>query len=286
MEWVDQDRSARVWAAIKAVADGEGASLSLRHAVMACAQVLSAMGAGLSMTTRDGEILEPLLATDPAVGELDELQFSLGEGPSGEANALGVPVLETNLAGVAAGHRWPAFASAGVERGVRGTFAFPVGAGAAKLGVLSVYRRLAGPLDADQVKDALVFADAVFVLALDHRHGLSADLDGVIEAAFTARRAEVHQAAGRIAAQQRIGVTDALALLRAHAYSSGLALHRIATEVMAGRLRLESDYDGASVPGDGHIVAPPTDQGATGPAGTSGPKEIGSPHADTEQEED
>jgi hypothetical protein len=283
---VDQDRSARVWAAIRAVADGEGEPPLLRHVVMACAQVLSAMGTGLSMT-RDGGILEPLLATDLGVGELDELQFSLGEGPSGEAIASGAPVLEANLAGVAAGHRWPAFASAAVERGVRGTFAFPVGAGAAKLGVLTVYRRQAGPLDADQLRDALVFADATFVLALDQRRGLSADLDGVIEAAFTARRAEVHQAAGRIAAQQSIGVTDALALLRAHAYSSGLALHRIATDVMAGRLLLESDHDGAPVRGDDRKIVPPaTHRGAAGPAEASGPEDIGLPQADTEQEED
>ncbi len=204
---------------------------------------MSAMGAGLSMT-RDGGVLEPLLATDPVVGELDELQVALGEGPSCDALAFGAPVLESDLAGVAAGSRWPAFASAGAELGVRGVFAFPVGAGAARLGVLSVYRQQAGPLNRDQATDGLVFADAVFVLSLDHRHGISADLDEVIETAFTARRAEVHQAAGLVAAQQSITVTNALARLRAHAYSSGLPLHRIAADVMAGSLHLESDHDG------------------------------------------
>ncbi len=204
---------------------------------------MSAMGAGLSMT-RDGGVLEPLLATDPMVGELDELQCSLGEGPSCDAIALGAPVLEADLAGLAAGRRWPAFATAGAERGVRGVFAFPVGAGAARVGVLSVYRQQAGPLPSGQATDALVFADAVFVLSLDHRHGISADLDEVIETAFSARRAEVHQAAGRVAAQQSISVTNALARLRAHAYSSGVPLHRIAAAVMAGSLRLEGDHDG------------------------------------------
>jgi hypothetical protein len=116
------------------------------------------------------------------------------------------------------------------------------------VGVLSVYRREAGPLRPEQATDGLVFADAVFVLSLDHRHGISADLDEVIETAFTARRAEVHQAAGRVAAQQRISVTNALARLRAHAYSSGLPLHRIAADVMAGSLRLENDHDGQIVP--------------------------------------
>jgi hypothetical protein len=201
------------------------------------------MGAGLSMT-RDGGVLEPLLATDPAVGELDELQCALGEGPNCDAIAHGAPVLETDLAGLAAGRRWPVFAAAGAELGVRGVFAFPVGAGAARVGVLSVYRQQAGPLRSDQATDGLVFADAMFVLSLDHRHGISADLDEVIETAFTARRAEVHQAAGRLAAQQSISVTNALARLRAHAYSSGLPLHSIAADVMAGSLRLESDHDG------------------------------------------
>jgi hypothetical protein len=271
---VDQNRSARVWGAIRAVAGREDASLSLRHAVAACAQAMSAMGAGLSMT-RDGGVLEPLLATDPDVGELEELQFALGQGPSCDAIALGAPVLETDLAGVAAGRRWPAFASAGAERGVRGVFAFPVSAGAARLGVLSIYRQQGGPLEPDQVTDGLVFADAVFVLSLDHRHGISADLNEVIETAFTARRAEVHQAAGLVAAQQRIPVTNALALLRAHAYSSGLPLHRIATDVMAGSLLLASNHNG-------QIVPPRNDDGSS----ASDHGETDSPHTDLDQEEE
>ena len=258
-EWVDHDRSARVWGTIRAVADGNGASPTLLHAVTACAEVLSAIGAGLAITGDSG-VLEPLLASDPEAGELEELQFALGEGPGRDAIRTDAPVLESDLAGVAAGQRWPAFAAAGAERGVRGTFAFPIGAGAAKVGVLSVYRRQAGPLRSGQLADALVFADAVFVLTLDHRRGLSADLDAMIEVAFTARRAEVHQAAGRIAAQQSISVTDAFALLRAHAYSSGRSLQEVATDVMAGRLRLENDQNGTA--------------------------ELGPEHAETEEEED
>jgi hypothetical protein len=247
MERVNHDRSARVWGAIRAVTDGNGTGPSLQHAVTACAQALSAAGAGLAMT-RSGGLLEPLLASDPVIGELDELQFELGEGPSCEAAGTNAPILEADLAGVAAGYRWPAFATAGTGRGVRGVFAFPVSAGAAKLGVLTVYRRERGPLKSDQVADALVFADAVFVLALDDRQGVSADLDEVIETAFTARRAEVHQAAGRLASQHGISVTDALVRLRAHAFSSGQSLHTVATDVMADRIRLDCD---PAPPGNG-----------------------------------
>lgn len=245
--WMDHDRSARVWGAIRAVAAADGVAPSLAHAVFACTQALSAAGAGLAMA-RDRGLLEPVLATAPEIGELDELQFELGEGPSGEAVATGTPVLEPDLPGIAAGRRWPAFAAAGTDRGIRGVFAFPVAAGAAKVGVLTVYRREPGPLVRAQLDDALVFADAVFVLALDHRQGISADLDELIDAAFTARRAEVHQAAGRVAAQQRISVTDALSRLRAHAYSSGLSLHKVAVDVMADRLHLDGDHPPGSGP--------------------------------------
>ena len=239
-DWVDHERSARVWGAIRSVGDGDGPAPSLAHAVLACGQALSAAGAGLAMTRGYG-LPEPVFATDPAISELDELQFELGDGPSSTAVETGAPVLEPDLSGAEAGRRWPAFAAAGADRGIRGVFAFPVAAGAAKVGVLTVYRREPGPLQAEQLADGLVFADAVFVLALDHHQGINADLDEVIEAAFSARRAEVHQAAGRLASQQRISVTDALARLRAHAYSNGLSLHTVAVDVMADRLHLNHD---------------------------------------------
>ncbi|TCC37666.1 ANTAR domain-containing protein [Kribbella speibonae] len=258
-DWVDHDRSARVWGAIRAVADGDGTAPSLQHAVSACVQALSATGAGLAMT-RNGDLLEPLLSTAPEMGELDELQFELGEGPSGDAVAAGTPVFEADLAGVEAGRRWPAFAAAGADRGVRGAFAFPVAAGAAKIGILTVYRKEPGSLRDSQVLDALVFADAIFVLALDHRQGVSADLDEVIEIAFTARRAEVHQAAGRLASQHGISVTDALARLRAHAYTDGVSLHHVATDVMEGRLQLDQDVaPGGDPPGGGPAATDPED---------------------------
>lgn len=241
-EWVDHDRGARVWGAIDAAAKSAGASPALLYAVIACAQALDAMGAGLSMQ-RNGQLLEPLLATDVQTAELEELQATLGEGPTGDVVATGAPVLRADLSELSAGQRWPAFSAAATARGVHGLFAFPVGAGAARLGVLSVYREQAGPLRPEQLQDALMFADAVFVLALDHRHGLSTDLNDVIDAAFSARRAEVHQAAGVVAAQQRIDVADALSRLRAYAYSRERPLHEIAVEVMAGRLVLESDRD-------------------------------------------
>ncbi|MFF0268506.1 ANTAR domain-containing protein [Kribbella sp. NPDC004536] len=253
---MDLDRSARVWGAIKTAAHDDGTSPTLLHAVRACAAALTAVGAGVALT-RNGGLWEPLVASSPEATELDELQFTLGEGPSDDAVANGTPVLESDLSGFGAGRRWPAFAAGATERDVGAAFAFPVGVGAARVGVLTVYRRERGPLSAELLQDALVYADAVLVLALDDRSGISTDADQLIAAAFSARRAEVHQAAGVVAAQLAISVTDALARLRAHAYSSGLSLQEVAAETMAGHLRLETDE-----------------------------RETGSQHAELDQEED
>lgn len=153
--------------------------------------------------------------------------------------------------------------------------------------MLSVYRHRAGSLRPDEVQDALVFADAVFVLALDQRGGVSADLREVIDAAFIARRAEVHQAAGLIAAQQNISVTDALARLRAFAYRKGDPLHEIAVEVMAGRLRLMGDRDDGDGSGVGdRTVRPPIGPETSVAEEPTDPQEAGSQHAETKQEDE
>ncbi|WP_427893825.1 GAF and ANTAR domain-containing protein [Kribbella sp. GL6] len=229
---------------------------SLQHVVHACASALSAAGAGFAMT-RGGGVWEPLFSSGPAATELDELQFTLGEGPSAEAVTSGAPILEPDLSGTGADRRWPVFAAGATERGIGAAFAFPVGFGAAQVGVLTVYRHERGALPAELLQDALVYADALLVLTLDHRSGIVTDADQLIEATFSARRAKVHQAVGVVAAQLAVSITDAFARLRAHAYSSGQSLQTVAADVMAGRLRLEADT-----------------------------KETGSQHAELEQEDD
>jgi hypothetical protein len=127
---VDQAGRDRVWAAISARARQEGMPVSLRHAVIACADSLASAGAGLVMA-RNGTPREPLLASSAITEELEELQFVLGQGPYMDAVAGHEPVLVADLAAPDAYNRWPVFAPAAVERGVQAMFAFPVAAGAA-----------------------------------------------------------------------------------------------------------------------------------------------------------
>jgi hypothetical protein len=256
---LDEAGRQRVWAAISARAQLEGKAVSVRHAVLACADLLAATGAGLAMARNDAP-REPLLASSAITAELEELQFLLGQGPGMDAVAGNGPVLVSDLAEPDSQGRWPVFAPAAVERGVRAMFAFPVAAGAAFIGVLDVYRTSAGPLDQQELADALRFADAVLLLALDSRGGIASDLSDLLDTELSARRAHVHQATGMVAAQLEVPVTDALAALRAYAFTSGRLLGEVATEVLARRIRLSPDA-GNGPPGPVHRADSLSDDG-------------------------
>jgi len=260
---VTTDRTARVWAAIHACALRRGERASVRHACVACAGSMGALGAGLTML-RSGNLREPVYATGSKCQDLEELQFTLGEGPGVDALDAGGPVLVPDLTSGSAERQWPAFAPASAACGARAVFAIPVAAGAVHLGVLDVYRAERGLPAGEELAAALIFADAVMVLAIDGRGGVAAGLEEMIEVSFAERRAHVHQAAGMVAAQLDATITDALARLRAHAYLLDRRLGEVADDVVARRLRFGPDGanggndgrggDGRGPPSDGDGV--------------------------------
>lgn len=228
------DRAIGVWLSITARARSDGTAVGVGHAVTACAEAIGA-GAVLSMST-SGNSHEPVFATDPRSDEMEDLQVTLGQGPSAEViDGLG-PVLEGELAGAHAQRRWPEFAPVAVARGVAAVFAVPVGAGAARLGALSLYRDWAGPLSRDQFNALLLYADAVLMLALDERGGLAPGTVDLVQDGFTERRAEVHQAAGMVSVQLGVSLTDALVAMRARAYAEDRTISQVAADVVARRL--------------------------------------------------
>jgi hypothetical protein len=202
---------------------------------------VAAEGAGVSMA-RDGGLREPLFATDPASDELQELQFTLGQGPCMEAMSGQGAVLVADVSRVDSQRRWPLFAPAAADQGVRGMFSFPVQSGAIRFGVLDVYRRDPGSLSADQLTDALLYADAVLVLALDGHRG-DGSMERLLDAEFVGRQAAVHQAAGMVSVQLGVSITDGLARLRGYAFGHDRRLGSVAADVVARRLRFRPDTD-------------------------------------------
>lgn len=215
----------------------------MRHVLEACAAAVDAAGCGLSMIGASGT-REPVLAIGDHSDELEELQFTLGQGPGIDAASGAGPVLVPDLAGHEAVRRWPVFAPAAVHHGVRALFALPVAAGAARIGVLDVYRAAPGDLGAKRLTTALAYADAVLVLVLDERGQVAGGSAREGRDLLPERRAEVHQAAGMVSVQLGVGVGEALVRLRAYAYVHDRRLADVAADVVARRLRFVPDGHG------------------------------------------
>jgi hypothetical protein len=211
----------------------------LRRLCAAAARTLPASGVGVSMISEDG-MRGVAAASDPVAETLEELQFALGEGPCIDAFASRRPVLEPDL-GTGGSARWLGYGSAARAQGAGAVFAFPLQVGAARLGVMDVYRASSGMLSQESLVQALTFAEVAVETLLDAQGkaviGQAAEgLDRALDSHYV-----IYQAQGMTMVDLGVPLADALARLRAHAYAHDRPLQDIARDVVAGRLRLQPD---------------------------------------------
>jgi GAF domain-containing protein len=166
---------------------------------------------------------------------LEDLQFTIGQGPGLDAVASGAPVLVADVREHAV--RWPGFVPGALELGVRAVFAFPLRIGAICVGVLTAHRAVPGPLADGQLADALGLAEAVSVLLLHRAPGEGMPVSGRVRP--ETHRAHVHQATGMISVQLEVSLAEALVRLRAYAYARNRAVAEVAGDVVARRLRFQ-----------------------------------------------
>ncbi len=208
-----------------------------------CADVTAVSGAGIMLIS--GEAPAGSVCSSNHVSALiEELQFTLGEGPCIDAYHQDRPVLEPDLADPVT-PRWVAFTPPAVEAGARAVFGFPLQVGAVQLGALNLYRDRPGPLSDDQYADALVLAGvaARAVLAIQAQAppgALAPELE--VEANF---RFVVHQASGMVAVQLGVGVGEALICLRAYAFANDRPVTEVAEDVVGRRLLFDEGGRGA-----------------------------------------
>lgn len=200
---------------------------------------LPAAGAGVSIIDGTG-FTGVVAASDQVTKSLEDLQFTLGEGPCLDAYASGSPVLQPDLEPSAA-TRWPAYSSAVHAHGVRAVFAVPLQIGAARLGVLDFYRRVPGQLSTPALKLAQAYADvAVDILVDGQAHAGAGRADRGLETAVHYRDI-VYQAQGMTMIALDVTLAEALVRLRAHAYAMGRPIAEVAADVVATRLHLPQD---------------------------------------------
>lgn len=203
----------------------------------ASADVLVVEAAGIMLVSRDGFYGSG--STEGGLSApLEDLQCTLGEGPGVDAYREHRAVLEPDLAHPRV-PRWLAFADAALDVGARAVFGFPLHAGAAYFGALSLYCAHPRTLSDEQHDDALLVAGIVGHAVLIAQAGaVNGELVGELAASCNLRLV-VHQAAGVTAAQLRIDVEEALLRLRAYAFAHERCLANVAAEVVAHGLRLE-----------------------------------------------
>lgn len=218
--------------------------------VAACSDAVDVTGVGLVLMTDAGPA-GTVAATDGPAARMEELQFSLGEGPCVDASRSGHPVLQPDL-GATGPSRWPGFAAGALEAGIRAVFALPLSVGGVRVGVLDLYRDTAGVLPRAELAEALSFADAATAVLLGLQELAPAELaatGGGEPAAVPVveDRAEVHQASGMVAVQAGVDLAQGLALLRARAYAGERSILAVSRDVVARSLSFVPGDHGADM---------------------------------------
>ena len=205
-------------------------------------------GAAVAVLTRRANTRELMYATDALATRLDELQYTLGEGPC----------LDAYLDDATQTSCWPTFATEATRLGVQSLYAFPIpipipNPGPRRpWGALEFYRRTAGSFTEPQHAAAVHAATAItarlhanweeyltrFRSPEEAIDAASTTGAGLHDAADPFTHSQIHVAAGMLADRLGVRPTDAVGRLRAHAYTTGRRLSTIAADVIAGRSTL------------------------------------------------
>ncbi len=230
---VPTDRVTRILARLASTGSATDAGTGRLCAVAAGVTEMS--GAGIMLMVGN-EPHTSVCTTGGVSALIEDLQYTLGEGPCVDAYRLGRPVLEPDL-GAPTEARWPAFARSAVAGGARAVFGFPMSVGTVRLGALNLYRDRPGPLTTEQHADAELVAAIAGRTLITMQTGADHGALGVELEAGSNLRLVVHQATGMVAEQLGITVTEALIRLRAHAFAKDRALTDVASDVVTGGFR-------------------------------------------------
>jgi hypothetical protein len=227
------DDSKRFWGVLSGADDHERPSLATL--CRGCVALLPVSGAAVSLMA-PANSQSVASAFDGRARAIQDLEFTLGEGPAMDAHAGGAPVLVDDVRTLAP--RWPQFCAAVAAMGIRAVYALPLLAAGAAIGVLVLYREEAGALTDVELADVLEVADLVTQLVLVMQsEALAESVAWALD--VSDHRAVVHQATGMIAAQIESDVEEALVRLRAHSFAADRPIRDVAEAVVAGELRFD-----------------------------------------------
>ncbi|MGK4595270.1 GAF and ANTAR domain-containing protein [Amycolatopsis sp. w19] len=219
-------------------ANGDGNSSAVAEICALAVAELAVSGVWVTLISQAGTPATQqrlVRATDATAARLEELQFTVGEGPGLEAVISGTAILAPDL--IVTASRWPAFTSGAQAAGAAAVFAFPLSLGAIRLGSLDCYRTTAGQLSSRQTAAALILAEMTFEAVLSETAGHAHDDLGWI----TDIHAEVHQATGIVKYDLGVTMQAALLRIRGYAYANDMPIAVVAQRIVDRELFLEEE---------------------------------------------
>ncbi|MGW0230931.1 ANTAR domain-containing protein [Actinopolymorpha singaporensis] len=243
---MDEERYQQLWRTIADRAETSGSADWAGSVCVAAVSLVDGVDAAALTMRVDSRVQETWGASDDWAASLEELQYTLGEGPGQEAFKSGNVVLAPFLASERT--RWPAFTQAVTGLGLGAAFAFPMQVGAIRLGTLDLYSREAGRLAAQALTDAAIFADLATSALLrqvadptavdpPEEEPDPAQDNGELPLSYH----EVHLATGMLAAHLDVELDEAFTRLRARAYAEERPLLALARDVVARRVPLDDE---------------------------------------------
>jgi hypothetical protein len=192
--------------------------------------------AGLSLVDASQQRV-PLGASSDVAEVAERLQFTVGYGPCMTAQETREPVfaVEEDLR-----RRWPVFTELLVaETPFRAVVALPLQPALAGAGAIDLYFRTSaevldlavfeaiavGELVTSALSDAAVWSEWTPAEGPEWMHGPAPQ-----------RRAAVWEAIGKLSVELELSATDALTVIRAHAYARGVTVDDVAEDLLSGRL--------------------------------------------------
>ena len=213
-------------------------SASLGRICSLAATELGLSGAAITLMTEGGA--QAVVAdSEPRSRALEQLTFTLGEGPAQDAFSYGRPVLVGDVE--EAFPRWPGWAGAALELGAAATYSFPVQLGAVRFGAFTGHCTAPRELDDKEVRHCLMLAEiATDQLLASSTSGTAHTPDPDLARAMHLR-SEIYQAQGMVMVALDVSLAEALTRMRAHAFATGRDLAEVALGIIGGSLTLPRD---------------------------------------------
>lgn len=198
-----------------------------RVAELSVRAVYGADGAGVTWLV--GSKPATVTAAGDFVRRIDEIQYTLDEGPCLQAYATQQIVLADDLE---RDGRWTRFTPPALRHGLRGLLAVPLTAHGAHLGALNIYALQAGVLDDTSAETAVLFAEQAAIVLANAEAFSRAQSTAVNLGEALSSRAVIDMAKGIVMAQEHCGPDDAFAQLRQMSQTGHRKLRQVAQEIV------------------------------------------------------